>query len=152
MSIRTDVGKFPLVVVSRKIKKANALLSRKLQWRAYVAVLILSDAVMTYLSFELASFFRFELLAPYFDASRTVPLRDYKVLPVLMSILWLVIFALNGLYTKGNLLGGTREYSKVFRSSTEGFLVIVVAGFLDTELVFARGWLLMAWALTFLLN
>ena len=43
------------------------------------------------------------------------------------------IFAVNGLYAKDNLLGGTREYSKVFRSATQGFLLIAIAGFLEPD-------------------
>jgi exopolysaccharide biosynthesis polyprenyl glycosylphosphotransferase len=55
----------------------------------------------------------------------------------------------NGLYVKDNLLGGTREYAKVFRSAGEGFLLIVIAGFLEPTLIIARGWLLLAWGGTF---
>jgi exopolysaccharide biosynthesis polyprenyl glycosylphosphotransferase len=67
-----------------------------------------------------------------------------------MPLLWLVIFAVSGLYARDNLLGGTQEYSKVFSSAVVGFLLIVVAGFLEPDLVIARGWLLMTWAFTFL--
>jgi exopolysaccharide biosynthesis polyprenyl glycosylphosphotransferase len=67
-----------------------------------------------------------------------------------MPFIWLMIFAVNGLYAKDNLLGGTREYSNVFRSASEGFLLIVVAGFLGPNLIIARGWLLLNWVFTFL--
>jgi exopolysaccharide biosynthesis polyprenyl glycosylphosphotransferase len=67
-----------------------------------------------------------------------------------MPFVWLVIFAFNGLYAKSNLLGGTREYSKVFRSAGEGFLLIVIIVFLEPTLIIARGWLLMTWGGTFL--
>jgi exopolysaccharide biosynthesis polyprenyl glycosylphosphotransferase len=53
------------------------------------------------------------------------------------------------LYAKDSLLGGTQEYSKVFRSASEGFLLIVIGGFLTPSLVIARGWLLMTWIFTF---
>jgi len=56
----------------------------------------------------------------------------------------------NGLYIKENLLGGTREYSGVFRSASAGFLVIVLAGFLQPTLIIARGWLLLTWGISFL--
>jgi exopolysaccharide biosynthesis polyprenyl glycosylphosphotransferase len=48
------------------------------------------------------------------------------------------------------LLGGTREYARVFRSASEGFLLIVIAGFLEPSLMIARGWLFMTWGSTFL--
>jgi exopolysaccharide biosynthesis polyprenyl glycosylphosphotransferase len=56
------------------------------------------------------------------------------------------------LYNQHNLLGGTLEYSKLFRSSTVGFLLIVMAGFLQPTLIVARGWLLMAWGFTFIFS
>jgi exopolysaccharide biosynthesis polyprenyl glycosylphosphotransferase len=67
-----------------------------------------------------------------------------------MPFLWLAIFGLNGLYAKDNLLGGTQEYARVFRSIVTGFLLIIFAGFVDTTLFIARGWLFMAWGLNFL--
>jgi len=150
MNIRTEVGNFPLVVVSKKIKKANAIIPRNLQWTLYVAILILSDTAMTLLSFWLAYYFRLDLFAQYFDEHAAISFGTYQFLLYSMPFLWLVIFAINGLYVKDNLLHGAREYSRVFRSATEGFLLIVVAGFLGPNLIFARGWLLMTWGFAFL--
>ena len=149
MNIRTRIDNFPLVVVSKKIKKADSIIPRNLQWVFYVVALILSDAMMTFLAFWTAYYFRFELLVNYFDPGG-ISIEIYGFLLYSMPVLWLVIFAANGLYSKDNLLGGTREYSSAFRSATEGFLLIVIAGFLGPNLVFARGWLVMTWALTFL--
>lgn len=150
MSIRTELERFPLIAVAKKIKKANALVPQNRQWMLYVSVLILADAIMTTLAFWLAYYFRFEVLIQYFDANAVVSFDTYRFLLYSMPFLWLVIFAINGLYVKDNLLGGTREYSMVFRSATEGFLLIVIAGFLGPTLIFARGWLLMTWVFTFL--
>lgn len=150
MNIRTGIGNFPLVVVSKKIKKANAILPRNLQWTLYVAALVLTDLVMTFLSFWLAYYFRLDLFAQYFDESAAISPATYQFLLYTMPFLWLVIFAINGLYVKDNLLHGAREYSRVFRSTTEGFLLIVIAGFLGPALIFARGWLLMTWGFAFL--
>jgi exopolysaccharide biosynthesis polyprenyl glycosylphosphotransferase len=55
-----------------------------------------------------------------------------------------------GLYSRRNLLGGTKEYELVFRGSTVGMLLMVIAGFLEPFFTFARGWLLLAWLLSFL--
>lgn len=150
MSIRTEIEKFPLVAVSKKIKKANSLIPRNLQWALYIGGLVLSDALMTVIAFWLAYYFRFKLFIKYFDPNATVSFETYRFLLYSMPFLWLAIFAVNGLYIKDNLLGGTREYSLVFRSATAGFLVIVIAGFLGPTLIFARGWLLMTWIFTFL--
>ncbi|HAV79079.1 MAG TPA: sugar transferase [Anaerolineae bacterium] len=104
---------------------------------------------MTFFAFSVAYYFRFVLFVRFFDQDATVSFATYQFLLITMPFLWLVIFAINGLYIKDNLLGGTQEYSRVFRSATTGFLLIVIAGFLGPNLVIARGWLLMAWAFTF---
>jgi exopolysaccharide biosynthesis polyprenyl glycosylphosphotransferase len=150
MNIRTEIRNFPLIVVAKKIKQANAIIPRHSQWTLYIALLIISDAVMTLLSFRLAYYFRFELFAQYFDPNATVSFGIYQFLLYPMPFLWLLIFAVNGLYVRDNLLRGAREYSKVFRSATEGFLLIVILGFLGPTLIFARAWLLMTWGFTFL--
>jgi exopolysaccharide biosynthesis polyprenyl glycosylphosphotransferase len=150
MSVRSDFEKFPLIMISKKIKKANALVSRGTQWTLYILTLLMSDTLITSFAFVVAYYFRFELFVQFFNQNARVSLATYQFLIFVMPFVWLVIFAVNGLYVKDNLLGGTEEYSKVFRSATTGFLVIVIAGFLDPNLVFARGWLLMTWILTFI--
>ena len=150
MNIRTKADSFPLLAVSKKIKSANALIPRQSQWVLYIAALILSDAAMIFLAFTTAYYFRFELFVQYFDPNALISFEAYRFYLYSMPVLWLVIFAANGLYAKDNLLGGTREYSNAFRSASEGFLVLVILGFLGPSLVIARGWLLMAWVLTFM--
>jgi exopolysaccharide biosynthesis polyprenyl glycosylphosphotransferase len=149
MSVRSDFEKFPLIAISKKIKKANALIPRAMQWYVYVLVLLISDGIMTLLAFSTAYHFRFERFVQYFDPNATVLSSTYRFLLIVMPFLWLLIFSINGLYVKENLLGGTQEYSKIFRSTNTGFLLIVIAGFLEPDLVIARGWLLMTWLLTF---
>ena len=151
MSIRTEVKQFPIAAVSKRIRQANAIIPRKLQWALYIAALILSDAAMTLLAFWLAYYFRFEMFIQYFVPNAMDSFEKYRILILSMPALWLLIFAANGLYARNNLLGGTREYSKLFRSAGEGFLFIVILGFLEPTLIIARGWLLMAWANTFIL-
>ena len=138
MSIRSEVDKFPLVAVSKKIKKANSLIPRNTQWLLYIAALIISDALMTFVAFWLAYNFRFVTFERFFDQTATVSFSTYSFLLYSVPFLWLVIFSVNGLYAKDTLLGGTREYSKVFSSAGEGFLLIVVAGFLVGMFLFFR--------------
>jgi exopolysaccharide biosynthesis polyprenyl glycosylphosphotransferase len=95
-------------------------------------------------------FFRFEVSFGIFDQDALIAIEHYRTLVWLSSFLWILVYWINGLYNTQNLLGGTREYDKIFRSSTVGFLLIVIAGFLEPDLVIARGWLIMAWAFTFL--
>ena len=150
MSIRSELEKFPLITVSKKIKKANELIPRNMQWSLYVAALVFTDVLMILLAFWLAYFFRFDAFKSYFDPTALDSFASYQFLLFSLPFIWLVIFAINGLYAKDNLLGGTQEYSIVFRSAGEGFLLVVIAGFLGPTLVIARGWLLMTWVFTFL--
>ncbi len=150
MNIRTKIEGIPIITVSKKIRDANSIISREQQWSFYVTALIISDMAMTLLAFWLAYYFRFELFLQYFEPNATISFEKYRFLYYSMPVVWLVIFAVNGLYARNNLLGGTREYSSVFRSATGGFLLMVIAGFLDPALIIARGWLVMTWGCTFI--
>ena len=151
ITMKTSVEHLNIISLGKKIGKANSVIPRQHQWPAFRFALIGMDILMTVLAFRLAYFFRFEVSISLFDESALVSIEYYRLLVFFSSILWLVIFSFNGLYDRQNLLGGTREYAMLFRSSTEGFLLIVIAGFLQPNLLVARGWLLMAWGFTFLL-
>jgi exopolysaccharide biosynthesis polyprenyl glycosylphosphotransferase len=150
MSIRTQITSSSIVASTEKIKDANSIISPNLQWRLYITSLILSDAVMTFLAFWLAYYVRFERFVQYFNSPAIVSFEHYRFLLYTTPLLWLVIFVGNGLYVKENLLGGTREYSRVLRSANAGLLIIVLAGFLEPTLIIARGWLLLTWGISFL--
>ncbi len=127
-------------------------LSKRDSWRLYRLALLLSDVLGILLGFRLAYWARFELALPFFklDANHSLPF--YSSLMLALIPLWLAIFAATGLYQRRNLLGGTLEYELVFRATTVGMVVVIIAGFLAPDFVIARGWLLMAWFLTFLLT
>ena len=137
MHIRTQFENYPLSVISKKVKNANSVIPSNIQWALYITCLIISDAVMTFLALWVAFYFRFDLLVQYFDPDAIVAFESYRFLIYSLPFLWLLIFAAHGLYTKGSLLGGTREYSKVFSSASAGFLLIVIAGFLEPTLIIA---------------
>jgi exopolysaccharide biosynthesis polyprenyl glycosylphosphotransferase len=151
MGIRTRVEEFPLIVVSKKIQRASSLVPPQSQWLFYIGGLITADLSMISLALWLAHMFRYELFHRFFVFSAVDPFERYQVLIYSIPVLWLGLFAANGLYSRNNLLGGTQEYARVFRSSGEGFLVIVILGFLEPTLLIARGWWLMAWCVSFLL-
>lgn len=150
MSIQTQIESSSVAAASKKIKDANSIISPGLQWRLYIIGLILSDLVMTFFAFWMAYYLRFELFVRYFDPNAVISFEKYKFLLYTVPLLWLAIFAVNGLYIKDNLLGGTREYSKVLTSASEGFLLIVLVGFLEPNLIIARGWLVITWVVSFL--
>jgi len=150
MSIRTQIERSSIVAASKKINDANSIISPHLQLRLYITGLITSYVVTTFAAFWLAYYLRFEWFVQPFDPNAVVSFENYGFLLYTVPFLWLAIFAVNGLYVKDNLLGGTREYSKVFTSASEGFFIIVLAGFLEPDLIIARGWLLITWVFTFL--
>ena len=150
MNIQTKIKNLPQVAISKKVKSANSIIPRNIQWALYIISLVISDAIMTYLALRIAFYFRFDLFAQYFDPDASASFENYRLLIYSLPILWLLIFAVNRLYTKDILLGGTHEYSKVFSSASVGFLIIVIAGFLAPTFIIARGWLVMTWGGTFL--
>ena len=150
MSIRIQIERSSIAAASEKIKDASSVIPPNVQWRLYILSLIVSDAVMTLLAFWLAYYVRFEWLVQYFSSPAAVSFAHYRIVLYTTPLLWLVIFVGNGLYVKDNLLGGTREYARVLRSASAGFLVIVLAGFLEPTLIIARGWLLLTWGISFL--
>jgi len=126
-------------------------LSPRGRWALFFACLVLVDVSMIGSAFSLAYWVRFDLNLPFFQDSSPSFLFYEGLVLFFVIPLWLAIFAASGLYGKQNLLGGTREYDLVFRGATFGLLPVVVAGFLEPKFIIARGWLLIAWALAFLL-
>jgi exopolysaccharide biosynthesis polyprenyl glycosylphosphotransferase len=107
---------------------------------------------MLSLGFRLAYMLRFETGLSFFQLNVAPSTTFYKNLVFFIIPLWLLVFYLAGLYNRQSLLGGTREYDLVFRATAVGFLLVVVAGFLDPDFIIARGFLLTAWGFSFLLT
>jgi len=124
-------------------------LSRQLQWSVFLSSLLVVYALLLGLAFRVAYFIRFELALPIFRQDARPTLAYYQLLTLFLVGIWLASFALSGLYQRQHLLGGTEEYSRLFRSATVSLLIVVVAGFLGGALQIARGWLVLAWVLTF---
>ena len=123
--------------------------SKVREWRILIAALTVNDLVMTGLALRLAYWVRFDLNLPFFEFEALTSRTYYERLVVILVPLWLVIFAMVGLYQRDTLLGGTDEYDRVFRGTTLGLLFVVVIGFLDPTLIIARGWIVVAWPLAF---
>lgn len=121
-------------------------------WPLYIAVLLVNDRLGMALAFRLAYWVRFEFNLPIFQLDGAASPPFYSALMVALVPLWLLVFALSGVYQRKNLLGGTLEYSLIFRATTIGLLLVILAGFFEPEITIARGWLLTAWALTFFLT
>jgi exopolysaccharide biosynthesis polyprenyl glycosylphosphotransferase len=133
-------------------RAGKAGLSRTAQWSALIVLLIVSDLLLTGLALRVAYEVRFNLGLPFFFLDVKPRFSLYQAFGIGLAIVWTIIFAANGLYHRSNLLGGIHEYSRLFRATSTGMLLVVLAGFLEPELVFARGWLLLAWIFAFLLT
>lgn len=124
---------------------------RTLQWQLLILGLVALDVLVAAAAFRLAFFIRFELSLSIFDETGQADLYYYRLLVGLFLILMLGIFFIKGVYNRENLLGGTREYALLFDSATIWALLIITFSFFQRGLVLARGWLLIAWLLMFVM-
>lgn len=135
----------------QSVRAASANISRPWQWRLFTVALIINDTFMTAIAFRLAYLVRFESGLPIFQLDVVPSLNYYQSLVSVLIPVWIVIFTAFGLYNRHNLVGGTREYSKLFNATTLGMFTVIAAGFLFPEFLFARGWLLLSWTFSVLL-
>jgi len=138
--------------LSIKINQASKNIPRYMQWRLFTISLVISDLLAMVAAFRLAYLFRFELSISIFRLYVFPSFVFYQNLMIIFVLLWLLVFAMIGLYNRQNLLGGTREYSLIFNGTTIGLFAVISAGFLFPDFIFARGWLLLAWGFAFLLT
>lgn len=145
------------VYADQPIKWASARLFgldsrlRRWQWSLLRLTLVTSDVGLTAAAFWLAYRIRFQAHIPFFEYDFIPQVSFYRRLFLVLLWAWPLLFWLNGLYSRRLLLGGTQEYAQVFRTVSVGMLLLIVAGFLEPDLIFARGWLVVAWGVTFAL-
>jgi exopolysaccharide biosynthesis polyprenyl glycosylphosphotransferase len=145
----SNVDRIMDIPLMENFSRATNIISREAQWRIFLVSLILCDLALTALAYRVAYWIRFEQFAQFFQEDALTDINYYRLLAVGLVATWLGLNALFGLYQRKNLLGGTQEYSKVFRASIISLLIVIIASFLDPGLFIARGWLLLAWLLSF---
>jgi exopolysaccharide biosynthesis polyprenyl glycosylphosphotransferase len=136
--------------ISFKIESASQILPRQMQWQLYRLILILSDIIMIGVTFRFAYFLRFESGISIFHEDVLLSLEYYRTLVFFLTPLYIAVLAILGAYNRHNCLSGSKEYSIIFRASTISFLLVIIIGFLEPQLIIARGWILTAWLLTFI--
>jgi len=72
-------------------------------------------------------------------------LKEYFAYSVIVSLIWLIIFALAGLYAINTSRKLMNEFAKIFLACSTGVLAIIVAIFLKRELFSSRFIILAAW-------
>lgn len=132
-------------------RSPGLLIPQSAQRRLYQLALGMSDTTMLALAFTVAYLLRFNLgIALMPDAGFSSA--QYTRLALALLPIWLLVFHFYGLYQLRNLLGGLTEYTKVFSACTAGMMFVIIATFLYPDTVpVARGWLLFAWVLAFML-
>ena len=131
-------------------ESSPTLARARTDWRLYRLALVISDLFLTFAAFIIAYWIRFTIALPLFAENTRLAREFYNDIMLAVIPVWLAIFALMGLYSKSKLLGGTHEYSSLFNATTLGMFVLISARFtFPTSLVVARGWVIIAWALTF---
>jgi FlaA1/EpsC-like NDP-sugar epimerase len=101
-------------------------------------------------AFRLSYFVRFNISLPIFETDVIPNIQYYQTVTFLIAIFWIVVFIFIGLYSKEQLLGGPQEYALVFRGTTIAILLVIIFDFLQPMLLIARGWLILAWSLSFI--
>ena len=130
-----------------KRRPALQSLGRRQQWRLYQLTLIIHDVVLALVACWIAWGVRFDWALQYFQPDGVSAAPFYSSLFLVLTPLWVGLFAYSGLYSKHILLGGSQEYIRLFYAISIGMLLLIVLGFLVDGFVFSRGWVVMAWGL-----
>jgi exopolysaccharide biosynthesis polyprenyl glycosylphosphotransferase len=105
------------------------------------------DFLMIVLAALVAYFLRFQTVVDFRPIVYELPLVEFLKISLLMALVWVVIFALSGLYT----IGGTKrlldEMTKIFLACSTGLVFIVLLIFFQRELFSSRFIILVAWIL-----
>jgi lipopolysaccharide/colanic/teichoic acid biosynthesis glycosyltransferase len=116
---------------------------------ALIATLVVLDAAMVEIALLAAYWLRIGSgLLPYGTPANFT---TYLALSLMSLPIWLILFALTGLYDTLYLLGGPQEYSNVVKACTFGVIGLIVMSFWQRAEPLSRGWLLMAWLLSVVL-
>jgi exopolysaccharide biosynthesis polyprenyl glycosylphosphotransferase len=120
------------------------------RWAERLLLLIFLVAVdlgAIFFGFWLAYALRFEASFSWFYQHEVAPLDFYRRLVFLLTPIWIIVFALFGLYDFKNLFAGMREYARAFNACTLSIMLIVFLTFFDPNFIIARGWVVLTWLL-----
>ncbi|MBU1146302.1 sugar transferase [Patescibacteria group bacterium] len=111
----------------------------------FSVILVPLDFIMLIVAALAAYFLRFQTLASLSPVIYEMPFWNFLNIAASMGLIWLVIFALSGLYT----IGGTRrildELTKIFVACSAGLAAIIVLIFFNRDLFSSRFIILAAW-------
>ncbi len=111
---------------------------------------ILADAVLINFSFVFAYFFRFKILL--FVTPSSIPLLErYSNIMIFITLIWLAVFKLIGMYEEKKFTAMIDEIAMLFWGVSLSSFILLGMLFLYRELWFSRLVLLNAWLIAFIL-
>ena len=114
----------------------------------FSAILVPLDFLMLLGAALAAYFLRFSALTDIRPVILEWPFREYLNIALIVALVWLVIFALAGLYA----ITGTRrlidELAKVFLACSTGIMAVIIFVFFKRELLTSRFIVLAVWGLS----
>lgn len=113
----------------------------------FTAILVPLDFLMLFLAALAAYFLRFEIFVKYRPIVFELLLKNYINVAFFIILLWLLIFALAGLY-RIERRRFIDEISKIILACSAGFAAIVILMFFKRELFSSRFIILTAWGLS----
>ncbi|MBZ0298714.1 MAG: hypothetical protein K8J31_03190, partial [Anaerolineae bacterium] len=111
--------------------------------------LVSIDFLMVGLAFLVAYSLRFEGATSVLFDTGLMDTAFYQSTVIFLIPLWLVLFRIFRAYNPSILFSGHQEYTGIFNACTVGIMLVIAALFFDTQLVIARGWLVMGWIFSF---
>ncbi|HEX9664483.1 MAG TPA: sugar transferase, partial [Patescibacteria group bacterium] len=118
----------------------------------FKAILVPLDFVMLVLAGLAAYSIRFQTFVTEIrPVVYEMPFKGYLNIVLIMATLWVVIFALEGLYTIKGPRKIIHELMKVFFACSTGLIIIIILIFLERELFSSRFIILAAWGLSVVL-
>lgn len=114
----------------------------------FSAILVPVDFVMLQAAAAFAYYLRFTSISAIRPVLYELPFGAFLRLAAIVSLGWLVVFALSGLYSIRSTRRAIDEFAKIFFACSTGVLLIIILIFFSRELFSSRFIILSGWALS----
>lgn len=115
----------------------------------FSAILVPLDYLVVFLAALAAYGLRFGTVVTGFrPVISEIPLEEYLPVALIASLIWVMVFALSGLYNIRTTRRMVEEFSKIFLACSTAFLIIIIFIFFQRELFSSRFIILSGWLLS----
>jgi len=118
---------------------------------AFSAALVPLDLAALLGAGLLAYYVRFTAFSDLRPVQEVIELRPYFNIILPIAVLWIVIFAISGLYSVRSTRRAGDEIAKIFLACSTGILLVIVLIFFQRQFFSSRFVVLAGWALAFLM-